>query len=321
VRDSGAMSDPAQQLAHQLAQQIAQQIAMQEQFFAPLIVEPEGVTFTRDELGGVPVEWTAPVAGVTRPDLVVAYFHGGGYSGGLAAWARRASARLALGLGCRVVAADYRLAPRFAFPAAHEDALAVYRHLIGPGGFAPGKVAVAGDSAGGAISLSLMADARDLGLPQPACGMLNSVWADVAMNTPSLEDPRRNRHDVRKELVEYLSRTFLSPGGIDPRDPRHSPVYRDLTGLNPLLLQAAGNDACHDDSVRIAAAAKAAGVSVTLTEYPDAEHIWILNGPWRMQYGANYPDDVVSWVDCGAESADAAPAITEMCEFVLRHTG
>jgi acetyl esterase/lipase len=301
--------------------ELARQITMQEQFFAQLIVEPAGVRISRDELDGVPVEWTEPSAGVSRPDLVVAYFHGGGYSGGLAAWARRATARLALGLGCRVVAADYRLAPFFPFPAAHEDALSIYRYLIGPGGYAPGKVAVAGDSAGGAIALSLMADARDLGLPQPACGMLNSLWADVAMNTPSLDDPRRNRHDVRRELVEFLSTTFLSSGGIDPRDPRHSPVYRDLRGLNPLLLQAAGNDACHDDSVRAAASARAAGVSVTLTEYPDAEHIWILNGPWRMQYGPNYPNDTVAWVDCGAESADAVPAMDEMCAFVRRHTG
>jgi acetyl esterase/lipase len=301
--------------------ELAQQIAAQEQFFAPLIIEPAGVTLTRDELGGVPVEWTTPTAGVTRPDLVVAYFHGGGYSSGLAAWGRPAAARLALGLGCRVVAADYRLTPQFPFPAAHEDALAVYRHLIGPGGYAPGKVAVAGDSAGGSISLSLMADARDLGLPQPACGMLNSVWADIDLNTPSLDDARRNRCDIRRELVEVLSRAVLSPGGIDPRDPRHSPVYRDLTGINPLLLQAAGNDVCHDDSVRIAASAKEAGVTVTLTEYPDAEHIWILNGPWRLQYGPNYPDDGVAWVDCGAESADAVPAIQEMCAFVLQHTG
>ena len=144
--------------------------------------------------------------------------------------------------------------PQFPYPAAHEDALAVYRHLIGPGGFAPGKVAVAGDSAGGSISLSLMADARDLGLPQPACGMLNSVWADIDLNTPSLDDVRRNGCDIRRELVEVLSSTFLSTGGIDPRDPRHSPVYRDLTGINPLLLQAAGNDTCHDDSVRAAVA-------------------------------------------------------------------
>jgi monoterpene epsilon-lactone hydrolase len=301
--------------------ELAEQIAMQEQFFAPLIVEPAGVTFTRDELGGVPVEWTDPAGGVTDPDGVVLYLHGGGYSSGLAAWARRGTARLALGLGVRVVAADYRLAPRFAFPAAHDDVLAVYRQLIGAGGYAPGRVAVAGDSAGGALTVSLLADARDLGLAMPACGMLNSLWADIAMNTPSLDDPVRNSHDIRRELVAVLSTTLLSTGGVDPYDPRHSPVYRDLRGLPPLLVQAAGRDVCHDDSVRLAASARAAGVVVTITEYPEAEHIWILNGPMRLRYGARYPEDGVTWFDCGSEAPEAVPAIDEMCAFVRTHAG
>ena len=114
---------------------VTKQIAEQEQFFAPLILEPEGVDLSRDELNGVPVEWTEPAGGPGDPTRVVLYLHGGGYSGGLAAWARRGTARLALGLGCRVVAPDYRLAPRFPFPAAHEDVLTVYQHLIGPGGY------------------------------------------------------------------------------------------------------------------------------------------------------------------------------------------
>jgi acetyl esterase/lipase len=300
--------------------ELAEQIAAQERFFAPLIVEPDGVTITRDELGGVPVERTEPAGGVTDPERVVLYLHGGGYSSGLAAWTRRGTARLALGLGATVIAPDYRLAPRFPFPAAHEDVLAAYLHLIGVGGFAPSGVAVAGDSAGGALTVSLMADARDRGLPLPACGMLNSLWADIALNTPSLDDPVRNSHDIRRELVEVLSATLLSTGGVDPYDPRHSPVYRDLSGLPPLLIQAAGRDVCHDDSVRLAAAARAAGVDVTITEYADVEHIWILNGPWRLRYGDRYPADGVEWYDCGVEPPEAITAIDEMCAFARDHT-
>ncbi len=299
--------------------ELAAQIAAQERFFAPVLCTPAGVHFTRDELAGVPVEWTAPAEGVSDPSRVVLYLHGGGYSSGLAAWARRATARLALGLGVRVVAADYRLAPRFPFPAAHEDVLAVYRHLIGPGGFAPGRVAVAGDSAGGALTVSLMADARDLGLPQPACGMLNSLWADIALATPSLDDPVRNQCDIRHELVRVLSKTLLSTGGVDAKDPRHSPVYRDLRGLSPLLVQAAGRDVCHDDSIRLAANARAAGVTVQITEYADVEHIWILNGPCRMRYGAKYPDDEVAFVACAEEPREAITAVEEMCDFVRAH--
>jgi len=296
--------------------ELAEQIARQESFFAPLITTPEGVAFETDELGGVPVEWTTPSDGVSAPDLVILYFHGGGYSSGLARWARRATARLALNLGCRVAAPDYRLAPRFPFPAAHEDALAVYRELIGARGYTAGRIAVAGDSAGGAISVSLMADARDLGLPLPACGMRNSLWADIALNTPSLDDPVRNGFDIRRSMVEGLSATLLSTGGVDPYDPRHSPVYRDLRGLPPLLIQAAGRDVCHDDSVRLAANARAAGVTVKITEYADVEHIWILNGTHRIRY----PNDQVTWVDVGEEPREAVTAIEEMCAFVRAHT-
>jgi len=300
--------------------ELSAQLAEQEAAFASLIVEPDGVTIERGELAGVPVEWTVAAGGATDPELVILYLHGGGYSSGLAKWARRGTARLALGTGGRVVAADYRLAPRFPFPAAHEDVLAVYRELIGVGGVSPGRIAVAGDSAGGSLTVSLMADARDLGLPLPACGMLNSLWADIALNTPSLDDPERNRHDIRRDLVEYLSKTFLSTGGVDPCDGRHSPVYRDLRGLPPLLVQAAGRDVCHDDSIRLAASARAAGVPVTVTEYPDAEHIWILNGPWRIRYGGDrFPDDGMTWVDSGAEAPEAVTAIDEMCRFVRAH--
>ncbi len=302
--------------------ELAKQIETQAQIFAPLIVEPDGVRLQRDELNEVPVEWTEPADGPADTRRVVLYLHGGGYSSGLAAWARRGTSRLALGLGCRVVAPDYRLAPRFAFPAAHEDVLAVYRHLIGAGGYAPENVAVAGDSAGGALSVSLCADARDEGMSMPACAITNSLWADLALNTPSLDDPVRNGFDIRREMVEFLSATLLSTGDIDPEDGRHSPLYRDLAGLPPLLVQAAGRDVCHDDSIRLAASARAAGVAVTVTEYPEAEHIWILNGPWRIEYPQDYPDNpAIRWVDSGAEAPEAVPAMDEMVVFIRRHTG
>ena len=296
--------------------ELERQLEEQQPLFGQLITEPPGVTFERDEFNEVPVEITKPERGLTNTSLVVLYLHGGGYSNGLAAWARRGTARLALGLGCQVVTPDYRLAPRFPFPAAHEDVLCVYKHLIGPKGYHPKHVAVAGDSAGGALTISLCADARDLGMPLPGCGMLNSVWADIAMNTPSLDDPVRNGFDIRREVVQMLTDTLLENGNVDPMDPRHSPVYRDLSGLPPLLIQAAGRDICHDDSIRIAASARAAGVAVTITEYPNAEHIWILNGPWRMHYPDDFPESPARFIDCGAEAPEAVTAIEEMVAFV-----
>ena len=117
-----------------------------------------------------------------------------------------------------------------------------------------------------------------------------------------------------------LSRTLLSTGGVDARDPRHSPVYRELTGLPPLLIQAAGRDVCHDDSSRLAANARAEGVKVKLTEYADVEHIWILNGPCRIQYGERFPEDGLRFVDLSVEPPEAVTAIDEMCDWVKAHT-
>lgn len=300
-----------------MSSKLAQQIEQQEQAFAQLITTPDGLKFSRDDVNGVPVEWTEPIAGISDPSRVVLYLHGGGYSNGCAAWTRRGTARLAQGLGCRVIAPDYRLAPQFPFPAAHEDVLAVYEALIGELGYSATQVAVAGDSAGGALAVTVCADARDSGLPMPACAITNSLWSDIAMNTPSLDDPVRNGFDIRKPMVEQLAKTLLASGDVDPMDPRHSPVYRDLRGLPPLLIQAAGRDICHDDSVRLAASARAAGVSVTITEYADVEHIWILNGPWRIEYPTKYPEDPqIRWVDCGEEAPQAATAIAEMVEFI-----
>ena len=156
----------------------------------------------------------------------------------------------------------------------------------------------------------------------PACAMLNSLWADLALNTPSLDDPVRNGFDIRREMVVQLAETLLATGDIDPMDGRHSPVYRDLSGLPPLLIQAAGRDVCHDDSIRLAASARAAGVDVTITEYPEAEHIWILNGPWRIEYPHDYPANPgIHWVDSGAEAPEAIPAMEEMVAFVRAHAG
>lgn len=304
-----------------MSPKLAKQIKQQEKAFAQLITTPVDAAFSRDEVGAIPVEWTEPKSGISDANQVVLYLHGGGYSNGCAAWARRGTSRLSQGLGCRVIAPDYRLAPKFPFPAAHEDVLAVYQSLITDLGFSANNIAVAGDSAGGALAITLCADLRDQELPLPACAITNSLWADIALNTPSLDDPIRNQFDIRKGMVMQLSEALLSSGDVNPLDPRHSPVYRDLQGLPPLLIQAAGRDVCHDDSVRLAASARAAGVPVTITEYADVEHIWILNGPWRIEYPSGYPQDkTIQWVDCGEEAPQALSAIQEMVEFIRQQT-
>lgn len=178
------------------------------------------------------------------------------------------------------------------------------------------RIALAGDSAGGSLATSLALDAIHEGLPAPIAVCTNSLWADIAMNTPSLDDPIKNKHDIRKEMVIQLNKAFLMPGGIDPMGPRHSPVYRDLHGLPPLLLQAAGLDICHDDSVRLAANAKAAGVKVKYTEYPNCDHIWILNGPCKIRYADDYPVGPCEFYVAGDEPKEAEEAIDEMVAWI-----
>jgi epsilon-lactone hydrolase len=114
-------------------------------------------------------------------------------------------------------------------------------------------------------------------LPAPACVIANSPYADMAAASPSLDDPRRNQGFQNRAIIEQLQAAYL--GGADPRDGRHSPVYRDLSGLPPLLVQVGGLDNLHDDAVRLAAQARACGVEVAYTDYPLSEHIWIVFKP------------------------------------------
>jgi acetyl esterase/lipase len=271
----------------------------------------DGLNYETAEIASLPAEWTVPEDVSTDPEAAVMYIHGGGYVAGAPDVCRLATSRIALGLGVRVIAPDYRLAPEHPFPAAHEDVLAVYRELIAAQGVRPEKFAVAGDSAGASLAVSLIADARESGLPMPACGMLNSPYADVALNSPSLDDPARNQHSITRDLVEALAAAFLSSGGVRPRDPRHSPIYRDLCGLPPLLIQVAGHDICHDDGVRLAAKAREVGVNVTFTEYPNSEHIFIVWG------SKQYVDGAI--VDTALDPEPPRRAAQEMVEFARRH--
>jgi epsilon-lactone hydrolase len=271
----------------------------------------DGLNYESAEIAGLPAEWTVPEDVPTDPEAAVMYLHGGGYVAGSPEVCRLATSRIALGLGVRVIAPDYRLAPEHPFPAAHEDVLAVYRELITAQGVRPEKFAVAGDSAGASMAVSLIADAREAGLPMPACGMLNSPFSDGALNSPSLDDPVRNQHSIPRVLVEALAAAFLSTGGVHPKDPRHSPVYRDLSGLTPLLIQVAGYDVCHDDGVRLAAHARAAGVDVTFTGYPTSEHTFIVWG------SKQYVDGAI--VDTALDPEPARRAAQEMVEFARSH--
>jgi epsilon-lactone hydrolase len=264
--------------------------------FDPVV---EGFRAHPAEFNGVPVEVVVPEDLPAGAPRTVLYFHGGGYLTGKPDQYRGATVPLARAARATVVVPDYRWAPENPFPAAHDDAFAVYRGLL-DAGVDPAALAVAGDSAGAALSLSALVAARDGGLPLASCVAGHCPYADMTGSSGSLDEPRYNQGRVKKDRVVWMIATYLQANGADPRDPRHSPVFADLAGLPPMLVQIGGRDPLHDDGARLAARAGECGVDVRLTEYPSSEHIWVV-------VGTRPPDP------------EAARAVEETAQFVTAH--
>ncbi|MGC2831741.1 MAG: alpha/beta hydrolase [Candidatus Acidiferrum sp.] len=230
---------------------------------------PADVRITSVEIDGVSGEW---VEGATASKIVLLYLHGGGYFGCSAQSHRPITVGFAL-QGFRVFAPNYRLAPENQFPAAVDDAVAVYRGLLSAGN-SPENVVLAGDSAGGGLALSLLLALRDAGLPHPAGAALFSPWTDLAatgdsVRTNAVRCAMFNGPDIGPSARYYL-------GDTDPRNPLASPLYADLTGLPPLLIHVGEDEVLRDDSTRLAERARAAGVRVELKVWPVVPHAWQL---------------------------------------------
>ena len=248
---------------------------------------------------GVAAEWViANDQPIVESAPVVLYFHGGAYLCGEPAQYRNATVGLSRAARARVLAVDYRLAPEHPYPAALDDAMTAYRWLLDDAGVPAARLVVAGDSAGGGLAVSVVADAIEQRLPTPACIIANSPYADMAVASPSLDDPARNATEPNKATIEWLAATFLN--GLDPKGPRYSPVYRDLGGLPPLLVQTAGQDNLQHDGIRLAAQARSCGVNTTYANYPDCGHIWIVLQP-------------------ADEDPHAGAAMTEIAKFIEHH--
>lgn len=225
-------------------------------------------------VAGRPAEWVrAPDADDGR---AVLYLHGGGYVIGSLNTHRRLAYDVSAASGASVLLLDYRLAPEHPFPAAVEDAVGAYAWLLDQG-LPAARLAVAGDSAGGGLTVAMLLAARDRGLPLPAAGWCISPWTDLegigdSMTTKAAEDPM-----VRKDGLLRLAKAYL--GEADPRTPLAAPIYADLTGLPPLLLQVGTAETLLDDSRRLKAKAEAAGVEVVYEEADRMIHVWHLFAP------------------------------------------
>ncbi|HEU4758596.1 MAG TPA: alpha/beta hydrolase [Dehalococcoidia bacterium] len=258
IRSRPARTDMTFQESRQAFEQMAS-------FFAP----PNDVRSEPIDAAGVPGHWVSTPQ--SADDRVIYYLHGGGYVIGSVNTHRSLISRLCRAAKARAFAIDYRLAPEHPFPAAVEDAAAAYRWLLSTG-VDPSRTVIAGDSAGGGLTVATLLALRDAGDRLPAAAVCVSPWTDMEVRGESMisraeVDPMIQREEALKGAAAYLA-------GADPRHPLASPIHADLAGLPPLLIHVGTAETLLDDSTRLAERARAAGVDVTLEPWDDMFHVW-----------------------------------------------
>ena len=230
---------------------------------------PQGVRFEEVNMGGVPATLVLPE--VQDSDIVLVYIHGGAYIVGEPAGYRGIGGNYAKLLGARVFIPDYRLAPEHPFPAAIDDGLRAYEWLLEQG-IPSRKIAFAGESAGGAMVVSVMVAAKQKGLSLPAAGVAISPWANLEHTGASMTNRGGLDPLNTKPLLDLLARTFLS--GALPNHPLASPVFADVTGLPPILVQIGENELMLSDAIRLASHLAENRVRVNLEVWPQMPHAW-----------------------------------------------
>ena len=251
---------------------------------------PNQVAGSMVDAAGVPAEMQKP-DGATDENLIV-YFHGGGYVGGSIASHRNLTGHLALHSRCRVLSVEYRLAPEHPHPAAVEDAVTSYKWAVAQG-YEPGKIALAGDSAGGGLTAACLLSLRDQDIQPPAAAMMISPWLDMGFTGKSMVANEGHDSSISAVGMPRIRELFLGDAPIN--DPLASPLDADLEGLPPLLIQVGGEEVLLSDSQRFAEKATDAGVHVDLRVWPEMFHVWHA---------------------CAGLFQEAADAIDEMVEFV-----
>ena len=232
----------------------------------------DDVRLTPVDLGGVPGEWSVvPGADASR---ALIFFHGGGYCSGSILSHRRMATEAGRAGGLRTLAVGYRLAPEHPFPAACDDALTAWRDLRREG-YPAERIAVGGDSAGANLTLALIGELKRAGEDLPCCLWLVSPWADLAMSGATLASKSEVDPLIHREYLEELAAAY-APQGMDRKEPDLSPLYADLKGLPPALIQVGSAETLLDDAVRLAAALGQADVAATLEIWPHMIHAWPL---------------------------------------------
>ena len=255
---------------------------------------PEGTTTERVDAGGVPAEWI--VAPGAAADRAFFYFHSSGYAMGSVNTQRAMCARMSRASQARCLSVDYRLAPENPFPAALDDAKAVFSWLLS-NGFSAGKIAISGSSAGGGLALAALVALRDAGGPMPAAAVCTSPWVDLACTGESMTTKVDLDPVAKPEMLGEMVKMYIGNG--DPKAPLVSPLYADMHGLPPILMHVGTSEVLMDDSRRFADRAKAAGVDATAVVWEEMVHDW-------QQFAHVLPQ--------GQQSID------QMGAFILKHT-
>ena len=255
---------------------------------------PRG-TDVRDVDAGVPATWVQDRRlGTTQ--RAVLHLHGGGYFMGSPRTHRNLAAAMSRASGAPVLLPEYRLMPEHTHPAALEDALTAYRWITGVHGVAPDRLAVTGDSAGGGLAVALLVTLRDAGEPLPACYAGMSPWTDLAGTGPSMDLLDEVDPWLPAALARRAATVYAGSAALD--DPQVSPLYADLRGLPPMLVQVGGDEIVLDDARRLVERARAAGVDASVGVFPGLWHVF--------QAFPGFPE--------------SAAAVREIGAFARRHT-
>jgi phosphinothricin tripeptide acetyl hydrolase len=249
--------------------QTIQQLRAQMEEWVGSFPLPEGVSVETVDANGVPAEWVeAPGA---WGDTVFLYLHGGGYALGSLATGRHLAAAFSEAAATRVLSIDYRLAPEHPFPAAVNDAVAGFRWLV-ERGTSPEKVLIGGDSAGGGLSVATLVALRDAGDPMPSAGVCISPWVDLTCSSDTYRTKSETDPVIVPEDIRWLASLYLADQ--NPKTPLASPLFADLEGLPPLLIQVGSEEVLLDDAIGLDRRAREAGVESTLEVWEDMIHVW-----------------------------------------------
>lgn len=253
--------------------------------FAP---SPSSVEKIEINIAGIPA-WRLTPSDSQRPHQQLLYLHGGGYVSGSPKSHGDMVARLARATGLPTTLIDYRLAPESPFPAGLEDAVKVYQELA-----QYGPVYIAGDSAGGGLTLALMQKIRTLGLRQPEALVLFSPWTDLSCSGEAFESRKQREKLLTQGWIRKMVPSYTAGHPIN--DPLVSPLNADFTGFPPTLIQVGSEEILYSDSTRLHEKMTQAGVPAVLTEYPEMWHVFQLHAGY-MQESRQALQDVARFID------------------------